>query len=720
MRAGSTRARGQPATHCLPLQTDLAQISSRATELASVTDSLTKRRDALASQSAALLPRLSELHLRLDESLREHAKLLPLVEDTQKVVDKRSATLGEISSRRVAIDNVTIALLVDAAAARRAAYAIGQEVYALRNPEATAALDKAAAIAAAGAHAADGPLDPLSDAQLEASRDTADLTTVIGDIQAARSGRRRAPLRGRASEDASELELVLGDIDAAKAVAARASPWIQGDSPAPLAGKSLFRFRAEMSAAGPDDGIDDVGDSSSAAASPTPSPSPSPDAEAVDSSDTSGGRQQAEKQRNAAARALGLTKASLDRASDERQRWLEDKRNVAAKTLDLKARMDDLSARVDALRDVVDRGSTAFEDARTASDELAFQITLLTQAAVSARESNAAAAKEAANLDVKRADVSHKIDEVQQLRVTRVVDLQASIRSRLEARAAASQKLNSLQRERLELAQSVSGATERTKLVENDIDAALGQTEGYKRREDSLEKRRAVLTAELRSAVAREIAAREGMEPLAQQRKRLDAAAVIEAAARERLSSLVSRGAAAIETAKADLERRVAMRKAVAASISTLQLKLGAAEEEFSSTGASSLQATLELDRLVLRRRALDSDALRLSQRISEARASLTRAEERQTRAENNLRDLRNRVERYTAVRTQLLPPSASPSPRPPIGNATNSSLPTNATVASNATAAAPPASFAGRIQQQLSSLMSTVQSRARPAGDGA
>lgn len=592
-------------TFPLHRQTDLSQLTSRADELGAATATLTKRRDALATQSAELAPRLSAMHLRLDGVHREIAGLAPLVASLQKTVDQRAATLSFLSSSRAAVDNVTIGLLIAAASARRDAYAIGQEVHALRHPAEEAALDQAAALAAAGASSADGPLLPLSDAQLLAARDASVLSLVGGDI--ARARKRRGP------------------------------------------SERLFRFRALAEPAMTDEVDADPENTGATTVPPT----------AASATLRRGGPSGEGMRHVAAERDLRLTRQALDHAVEEGRRWLEDKRSVARSVLELKARMDDLSARVGRLRDASERGATALEDARDASEELAFQVALTTQEANSTSEANAAAEKEAAFLAAKRADVARKLEDVQQLRVTRVVDLRAAIRAKLDARRAAAAALGNLQRERLDLAQAVSGATERARLLESDVETSAAQLAGLQRRAAMLTQSQDVVTGELRAADARRLAAIEGAAPLAQRRKDLEDAAVAEAATRGRLQALVASGSAAVAAAQANLEHLTASRRAVASSLSTLQLKLGAAEEELSNTGAASLEAGLELDRLALRRKALDSEAVRLARQIEDARVSLARAEARQARASGNLSGLHERVKHFSAVRARILSNSA-------------------------------------------------------------
>ncbi len=622
------------------MQAELSQLASRATEIETATTSLSQHRDALMSQSSVLEVRLAESRTKLDDLSRQRKVLRRSFDELSSERDRRLSLVSAASNQRVAVDNATISFLFKAAGVRAAVVAMGQEIYALRNPKEVAALARASAAEVKGSEGTDSletPVDPDS------------IEGVMQDIFAAAIARPKSGLpRFRATD---------GEVVAAARPA------------------DDLRFETLSSAQPPNS----VADS----------------------------RDELTIQRDAAAASLNYTQAAFDRAVQQSEKWLADKLNVAASTLDLKRQMDDTIARIESLRDIYDNSSFALDDVRSAVADLDFQADLDAAATAAAAEASSAAEKEGQMLDARRQDLSMKLDNTQQQRVTRVVELQSSIREKVATRREIASKINSAQRQRLSLTQDVSALQQRVSLLDGSVTSISAIVDGLKQKRNTLGRQRDVLTAELKSVTLREVTAKQRMIPLAQRRDRLIVATQRQASARERLQALAARTSALVESARADALRRTNERSAVAASLSTLQLKLGTTEEEFSAVQAALQQAILEIDQLSVRHRGVASDLLRLAQRVQESRLALVHAGRRRDRAAINLASLDKKLARYPDIKARLHSSFQ-------VASSSNTSQVANVSTSPAATqkVSSFQGGFSSQILQQIGALSSTMTSR--------
>jgi chromosome segregation ATPase len=659
------------------MQAELSQLASRSTELEAATKALSVRREALVAQCATVEARLAEAHAKLDEGKRQRTLLQRRVSSAEKEKDQHAAVVSQAALERVAVDNSTVTLLLKAASVRAAVIALGQEIYALRHPAEIAALARAVAAEASGAE---------------------DL-----DYSASEGASRRPHTAGQAElspsliPDPDSIEGILRDIAVASSVrSSRTGRSVGGARP------GMPRFRAAD-----EDAVAAGEDLHFAAFSASPDDGQQQPAWLGNST-----RSELEIQRDAAAASLGYTKEALSRAAQQEQQWLADKVSVASSALDLKNQMDDAVSRIESLRDAYDNSSFALDDVRSAVADLDFEVDLTATAIASATEAAAATEKEAQVLDARRQDLAMKLDSTQQQRVTRIVDLQSSIRDKLSARRDAASRINNAQRQRLAVTQDVSALRQRVSVLQSTVASTSAAVEDLKQRRTTLTRQRDVLTAELRAATTREAAAKQRILPQQQRRGRLVAAASRQESTIDRLQADVARQTALVEAARADSARRTAERAAVAAALSTLQLRLGSAEEEFSQVQAASQQAALDMDQATARLRSLSGESQRLSGRVSDARTALVRSRQRMDRAAANLAALLQKQERYAAIKARLLLPSgATQSPAAaPLRNSSSASPVQSPAV--NATAGGSRDGFTSQIMRELAALTSTVVGR--------
>jgi chromosome segregation ATPase len=656
-------------------QAELSQLASRADEIVVATKALSQRRDALTSQCSLVDARLSEARIKLDDITGQRTQLQQKVAFKQAEMDTLSAAIASVSSERVSVDNATIALLVRAALVRTRTFTLGQEIYAVRHRAEVDATARAAAAKESGNDDV-GLFEP--------------------------SERSSSAIHGVATES-DGVEGLLRDISIASA--SRVAAAARGDPP------QLPRFRdASLVSVG----VSDLEPRFQASLSSVVDPP------VWLSNDT---RSELQIQRDAAAASLSYAQASLDRALQQGEQWLADKLSVAASTLEMKNQMDEAVSRIESLRDAYDNSSFALEDVKASVADLDFQAELLKATISSAAEAADAADKAGVALDARRQNLIQRLDNTQQERVTRIVTLQSSIRDKLAARRAAASTINNAQRQRLSLTQDVNALQQRVSLLEGSAATTTAAVEDLKQRRSSLSRQRDVLAAELQSATLREVTAKQRMQPLAQRRDRLIAAALRQASARDRLQAQAVRVSAMLEAARADAARRNSERATIAAAISTLQLKLGAAQEEFSQVQAGTQRALLDLDQLGVRQRSLEGDVIRLTQRMQESKEALLRASQRRDRAAANLAALAQKAARYAAVRASLSPVQELLTRTGDNGSVAASgreaSVGNSSTAEGVARASAAPsqpggAGFGSQIAQQIQALSATVEGRTR------
>jgi chromosome segregation ATPase len=636
-----------------------SRLDNRANELSGILDFANKQQNDLAVQNADAAGRLQAMQATVDALRSANSQSTAAISQLQAALGTATNDTGRLQAQQTALNNATIALLVEASDARSEFNAVSAEVRFLRQKN--AALQQSKAKATLRKKIPDIQEDVLT--SLNFQDESADPERSL-----------QSAVRTGPSADELEAELFGGK---------------GGTQP-------LARFR-EVSGS--------LGHANAAAQQPALETQA-----VVLSGQLNDVQSQLSAQQNAndaSTQALSNLAADIDAANIRGSKLLDTKVFLAEQALEFKDRFDMLRDRVMSMRDTFFNSSNALSAVKDEIDELGFSVAQVTAREKGWQERATAAADEVTQLVAKRRDVMASISKAADDRITQTQVLKADIARLVVQRRATGTKIAKQEGMRLIVAQQVDYLQQQANGLQQDeqsLQASIVELTGQM---EKLTRQQEIVHDQLRLVTARQDKATHDLPDALQHRDTNQAS--VHVLDGQVLNAQLAADAAELaqKTSQVELDKLSGERNAANARIAELKLKAASSQQMLVDLAEAKAQAMIESDRQAELQRTKALELTRANSIADQLRAAVERAIVRRARAEDNLAQLRSRSTAAKRVRDTLRGPSAG---AVRLGNnSTNATSPVQGSPAPLGPSPTIAAKTAGSITQQLASLQSSL-----------